>query len=68
MPTVINHGVKDVIVPYSNALILEKKLREFGVRYDMNTYSLSGHGLEADEENRKKAEELADRYIREYLL
>lgn len=68
VPTVINHGVKDVIVPYSNALILEKKLREFGVRYDMNTYSLSGHGLEADEENRKKAEELADRYIREYLL
>lgn len=64
VPTVINHGQKDTIVPYSNALSIIDAFEEYGVSYDFNSYPNSGHGLDADEENI----ETADRLIREYAL
>ena len=67
VPTVINHGMKDNVVPYSNALSLDAKLTEYGVVHVLNAYPDSGHGLEADKENQKKATELFCGYCETYL-
>ncbi|MBR3598124.1 MAG: alpha/beta hydrolase [Clostridia bacterium] len=67
VPTVINHGQKDDIVPYSNALSIVEKFEEYGVTYDFNSYPNSGHGLDSDPENKKIADELIYRYIKTYL-
>lgn len=67
VPTVINHGMKDNVVPYSNALSLDAKLTEYGVVHVLNAYPESGHGLDSDKENQKKATELFYGYCEEYL-
>ncbi|MBR5825658.1 MAG: alpha/beta hydrolase [Clostridia bacterium] len=67
VPTVINHGMKDNVVPYSNALSLDAKLTEYGVVHYLNAYPNSGHGLDADEENQKTATELFYSYCETYL-
>ncbi len=67
VPTVINHGMKDNVVPYSNALSLYAKLTEYGVVSYLNAYPESGHGLDSDKENQKKATELFYGYCEEYL-
>lgn len=63
VPTVINHGMVDDIVPYSNALALDAKLTEYGVTHILNPYPNSGHGLDNDSE----AQALADKYFLEYV-
>ncbi len=67
VPTVINHGMVDNIVPFTNATALRNALEENGVEYEFNAYPNSGHGLDADEENMKKADELYYEYIETYL-
>ena len=67
VPTVINHGIKDTVVPYSNALSLDAKLTEYGVVHVLNAYPESGHGLDADKENQKIATELFYGYCEAYL-
>ncbi len=67
VPTVINHGQKDTIVPFSNAVALASKLEENGVSYDFNVYPNSGHGLDKDEANIKIADELLYEYLFTYL-
>lgn len=67
VPTVINHGQKDTIVPFSNATALEEKLKANGVSYDFNVYPNSGHGLDKDEANIKIADELLYEYLFAYL-
>ncbi len=67
VPTVINHGMVDNIVPFANATALRNALEENGVEYEFNAYPNSGHGLDADEENIKKADELYYKYIETYL-
>ena len=67
VPTVINHGVKDDIVPYRNAVDLDAKLTEYGVEHVFNSYPTSGHGLELDAENMARAEQLLWEYIVKYL-
>ncbi len=67
VPTVINHGEKDTVVPYSNATAIIEKFEEFGVEYDFNSYPDSGHGLDNDAENQKIADELFYKYINVYL-
>lgn len=67
VPTVINHGMKDDIVPYSNALALEAKFNECGVEHIMNPYPDSGHGLESDPEAQAKADEYFLQYAKTYL-
>lgn len=57
IPTIINHGMKDDTVPFSNALSLEAKFKELGVTHIMNVYPNSGHGLESDPESAARAEE-----------
>ncbi len=67
VPTVINHGQKDTIVPFSNATAIVEKFEEYGVKYDFNVYPNSGHGLDKDEANRKIADDLLYEYLATYL-
>lgn len=67
VPTVINHGMVDETVPYSNALALEAKFIECGVTHIMNPYPNSGHGLENDPESAAKADEYFKQYVEAYL-
>lgn len=67
VPTVINHGTKDDVVPYTNATSLEAKFAEFGVEYIMNPYPNSGHGLESDTESQMKSEEYFLQYADKYM-
>ncbi len=67
VPTIINHGVMDNIVPYRNAVDLDAKLTEYGIEHVLNSYPTSGHGLELDAENMALAEQLLWQYIEKYL-
>lgn len=67
VPTLIFHGNKDDIVPYSNAVALKTKLDEFGVKNNMITYKNSGHSLGGDKKASKKAKELFKQYANTYL-
>lgn len=67
VPTVINHGVKDSIVPFSNAQSLDAKLTEYGVPHYFNIYPNSDHDLGADEANKKIANDLLIEYCQKYL-
>ena len=67
VPTVINHGMKDTIVPYSNAVSLDAKLTQYGVTHVLNSYPNSDHDLGSDEANRKIANDLLIEYCNTYL-
>lgn len=64
VPTVINHGVKDSIVPFSNAQSLDAKLTEYGVPHHFNVYPNSDHDLGADAANKKIANDLLIDYLK----
>ena len=63
VPTILNHGDKDTIVPYSNALSLDAKLTEYGVPHHFNTYRNDGHGLGND----KATDDVAYTHLIEYI-
>lgn len=67
VPTVINHGMKDSVVPYNNAVTLDARLTEFGVTHYFNAYPESDHDLGADKSNRRLAETLFEEYCKTYL-
>lgn len=67
VPTIINHGDKDTIVPYSNAVNLDAKLTEYGVPHHFNTYKNDDHGLGNDKATDKIAESHLFEYINTYL-
>ncbi len=67
VPTVINHGMKDSIVPYSNAVSLDAKLTEYGVTHVLNSYKNSDHDLGNDEANKDIANDLLIEYCNTYL-
>lgn len=67
VPTIINHGMMDNIVPYRNAVDLDAKLTEYEIEHVLNSYPTSGHGLELDAENMALAEQLLWEYIEKYL-
>jgi len=67
VPTVINHGMKDSIVPYSNAVSLDAALTECGVTHYFNSYPNSDHDLGADKENRQIANSKLVEYCKTYL-
>lgn len=48
VPTIIAHGQKDTIVPYSNAVTLDAALTANNVPHQFITYPNSGHALESD--------------------
>lgn len=67
VPTIICHGEKDNIVPYSNALSIVEKLEQYGVTYDFISYPNSDHGLANDPESAEKADKLIFEYADKYL-
>ncbi len=67
VPTIISHGKQDTIVPYSNAVSLDKALTDSGVKHDFIIYENSGHGLDKDEDAETRSYELLVEYISEYL-
>lgn len=67
VPTVINHGMKDSIVPYSNAVSLDAKLTQYGVTHVLNSYPNSDHDLGSDEANKDIANDLLIEYCNKYL-
>lgn len=67
VPTVINHGMKDNVVPYSNALSIVEAFEKYGVKYDFNIYPESSHSLSGDKNADKAAEKLFAQYATDYL-
>ena len=67
VPTVFGHGECDEVVPYQNALDLEKKLSACGVEHTFLSFPASGHGCE-DKPSMKAFMELffacAEKYLR----
>ena len=66
-PTLIAHGEKDSIVPYSNATSLDNALTVAGVKHDLVPYPNSNHGLESDKESAERYETLLFEYVNTYL-
>lgn len=67
VPTVINHGTADTIVPFSNAVTLDALLTQYGVEHVLNVYDGADHDLGKDDEAKKKADELLFGYIDRFL-
>lgn len=67
VPTVVNHGMKDTVVPFSNALTIVSKLEECGVKHYFNIFPNSNHGLESDPANTEIANQLFTEYVLTYL-
>lgn len=68
VPTVFGHGEQDDVVPYRNALELDKKLTACGVEHTFVSFPNSGHGCE-DKASMKTVMDLffrcADRYLKQ---
>lgn len=67
VPTIINHGDSDTIVPYSNAVNLDAKLTEMGVPHYFNTFVGGGHGLDNDKAAADRANDQLFEFIYTYL-
>ena len=67
VPTVINHGNADTIVPFSNAQTLDALLTQYGVEHVLNVYQGADHDLGKDDAARKRADELLFGYIDRFL-
>lgn len=67
VPTVINHGNADSIVPFSNAQTLDALLTQHGVEHVFNVYNGADHDLGKDDEAKKRADELLFGYIDRFL-
>ena len=66
-PTVLGHGQKDTIVPFSNAVALDAALTAQGVTHDFVVFPNSGHGLDQDADASARMTELLIRYAETYL-
>ncbi len=67
VPTVIAHGQKDTVVPYSNAASLDAALTANGVTHEFITYPNSGHALESDANCANRYTQTFFAYAAEYL-
>ena len=67
VPTIIAHGQKDNIVPYSNAVTLDSLLSANGVPHQFITYPNSGHALESDPDCATAYNQAFERYAADYL-
>ncbi len=68
VPTLILHGPRDYFIPYSNAVALDAKLTEFGVKHAFVVFPNSGHGLDNDPDSTTKTDELFAEYVGNYLF
>ena len=67
VPTLIAHGKLDTAVVYEQSERLVKKLKKYGVPYDLVTFPNSAHHLDKDPEVRARFNELIDEYAFIYL-
>ena len=67
VPTVINHGDSDTVVPYRNAVELDALLTENSVPHDFVTYRNADHDLSGDNDAAEKSQELLLKYAKTYL-
>ena len=67
VPTLICHGVKDTVVPYSDALYLSQALEREKIDFDFISFENSNHGLDKDPDKWDYAMNLFDEYLKRYL-
>ena len=67
VPTLMAHGEKDTIVPYSNALLLDTALTENGVPHDFVSFPNSSHALLQDPDCTLRFRTLTNQYLARYL-
>ncbi|MBO5421098.1 MAG: alpha/beta hydrolase [Clostridia bacterium] len=67
VPTIINHGSKDNVVPFENAVALDEKLTQYGVEHIFNVFPNSDHGLASDPDVRALSDEQMKEYMEKYL-
>ena len=67
VPTLMAHGEKDTIVPYSNALLLDTALTENGVPHDFVSFPNSSHALLQDPDCTLRFRSLTNQYLARYL-
>lgn len=68
VPTVICHGMADVLVPYLNAVMLDAELTKAGVEHTLISFPTSGHLLESDGDKMEQANKLFNEYCAKYLV
>jgi len=66
-PTILAHGAKDSVVPYSNAVQMATRLSIAGVPYDLLTYPNSDHNLADDPDVSNRFLSLVLSYATRYL-
>jgi dipeptidyl aminopeptidase/acylaminoacyl peptidase len=66
-PTILAHGAKDTVVPYSNAVEMATQLAIAGVPYDLLTYPNSDHNLSDDPDVSNRFLSLVLAYASQYL-
>jgi len=66
-PTILAHGAKDTVVPYSNAVSMATRLAITGVTYDLLTYPNSDHSLADDPDVSNRFLSLVLSYATRYL-
>ena len=62
VPTVICHGMADVLVPYLNAVMLDAELTKAGIEHTLISFPTSGHLLENDADKMEQANRLFNEY------
>ena len=66
-PTILAHGAKDTVVPYSNAVRMATRLAIAGVPYELLTYPNSDHNLSDDPDVSDRFLSLVLSYATRYL-
>jgi acetyl esterase/lipase len=66
-PTILAHGAKDTVVPYSNAVQMATRLAIAGDTYDLVTYPNSDHNLSDDPDVSNRFLSLVLAYATRYL-
>ena len=67
VPTVLGHGRKDTVVPFSNAEALNAALETNGVTHVFVEFPNSGHGLDKDPDETNRMYTLLSQYAQTYL-
>lgn len=70
VPTVICHGMKDITVPFSDAVMLDKVLSDYGVEHYSVAYPNTNHAIDigTDPDCVREADRLYDMFVNKYLL
>lgn len=67
VPTITAHGVKDSVVPFSNATILHEKLEANNIENILIPFPNSDHGLESDPDCQNELDAIMFEYAIKYL-